>query len=329
MLSENSHRYGLGAVALGLALMVTGPLASAARADDGRQQEKAAAKKGEDADAASGRRWLGVMFTPVGEALRAHVDLPSGDGLMVAHVVPDSPAANAGLKPHDIVFKVGDTAVKSVEDIKGVLDTMDEGQKVALQIIRGGKTKTVSVKVGTAPQAWPEGREVLPGWPPHAGDVEQLRKWVEGLGRGRGGEGAPRMRFFGPEIQLHAFGGGKQLPENLTVAIIRKGSDPAQVTVQRGDQTWKITEKELDKLPDDVRPHVRRLLGQGWPVGGLEGLKLPAIGEPDQAAPEFDERLEDVEGRLQQLFDELRELRRERKRPRRGDRESKDAATGA
>ena len=52
-----------------------------------------------------------------------------------------------------------------------------------------------------------------------------------------------------------------RLPENLTIVITKQGSQPAKVTVSRGDAKWEVTEEQLDKLPDDIRPHVERMLG--------------------------------------------------------------------
>lgn len=46
------------------------------------------------------------------------------------------------------------------------------------------------------------------------------------------------------------------LPDDLSVSVTKKGSEPARITVKKGEQSWEITEKELDKLPDDVRKHV-------------------------------------------------------------------------
>ena len=43
------------------------------------------------------------------------------------------------------------------------------------------------------------------------------------------------------------------LPENVTVSIVRKGTDPAKITVKKDEQSWEVTEKELSNLPEDVR----------------------------------------------------------------------------
>lgn len=62
------------------------------------------------------------------------------------------------------------------------------------------------------------------------------------------------------------------LPNNLTVTIVRKGSEPARITVKKDDQSWEITEKELDKLPADVRKHVEPMLTGRYPMAKGAGI---------------------------------------------------------
>ncbi|MBC7815361.1 MAG: hypothetical protein IAG10_00515 [Planctomycetaceae bacterium] len=50
------------------------------------------------------------------------------------------------------------------------------------------------------------------------------------------------------------------LPDDVTVTLIRKGSEPARITVKKGEQTWDVTEKELDKLPEELRKHAESAL---------------------------------------------------------------------
>ncbi len=62
-------------------------------------------------------------------------------------------------------------------------------------------------------------------------------------------------------------GGGPppELPDNVTVSIVRHGKEPPKITVTRGDEKWEITDKELDKLPEELRP-ARRAHVRGRPV---------------------------------------------------------------
>ncbi|MBS0201410.1 MAG: hypothetical protein JSS49_00815 [Planctomycetes bacterium] len=55
-----------------------------------------------------------------------------------------------------------------------------------------------------------------------------------------------------PSLVIH--GSARALPNDVTVTVIRKGADPARISIKKGDQSWDVTEKELDKLPAEVRP---------------------------------------------------------------------------
>ena len=56
------------------------------------------------------------------------------------------------------------------------------------------------------------------------------------------------------------FSSTTNLPENVTVSIVRKGTEPAQITVKKDDKSWEVTDKELNKLPEDVRKLVEPMI---------------------------------------------------------------------
>src|SRR5262249_46785080 len=69
---------------------------------------------------------LGVRVDPASDELAEQLDLPKGHGLVVREVVPESAAAKAGIKPHDILLELNgkpvtnryDELVRLVADIK-------------------------------------------------------------------------------------------------------------------------------------------------------------------------------------------------------------------
>ena len=67
------------------------------------------------------------------------------------------------------------------------------------------------------------------------------------------------------------------------MTITKHGQDPARITVQDGSKTTSVTEKELDKLPKDIRPYVDPMLGPaGWRgmVAGKAGVGPADRGQP-------------------------------------------------
>ena len=82
--------------------------------------------------------WLGVMCTPLQEALRAQLKVPNQAGLLVEQVLPNSPAAGAKIERFDVIAKAGGKTMKMPLDLVEAVRASD-GKKISLEVIRGGK----------------------------------------------------------------------------------------------------------------------------------------------------------------------------------------------
>ena len=72
--------------------------------------------------------------------------LPVDSGVYIHEVLSGSPAESAGLKPKDIITKVGDTKVTSNSSLKAALLNYKIGDKVKFEVYRDGKATTIEVK---------------------------------------------------------------------------------------------------------------------------------------------------------------------------------------
>lgn len=89
----------------------------------------------------SGRAFLGVAInSPL-----------QGGGVIVVTVTKGGPADRAGIRPHDLITKVNGKPTPSADELATVLATLTPGQKVPVEIKRGGKTMTVDVTLGENP----------------------------------------------------------------------------------------------------------------------------------------------------------------------------------
>lgn len=89
--------------------------------------------------------FLGVSTSPVGETLGKQLGLAEGVGMVIDHVEPNSPAANAGLEKHDVLHKLDDQLVINTPQLSVLLNMHDGGDKVKITVIRGGKSKAIPV----------------------------------------------------------------------------------------------------------------------------------------------------------------------------------------
>lgn len=91
---------------------------------------------------------IGVVGQDVTPDLAKAFGLPSARGAVVAQVVPGSPAEKAGLQPEDIILEANGREVQSFSQLRNVVGLMRVGEKVDLVVLREGKKKEVTVKVG-------------------------------------------------------------------------------------------------------------------------------------------------------------------------------------
>jgi S1-C subfamily serine protease len=70
------------------------------------------------------------------------------EGILVAHVVADSPAAQAGLRRGDIIIKAGDKAVNQPSELIASLAALKSGDSLTLTIQRGDAEPTLTVTLG-------------------------------------------------------------------------------------------------------------------------------------------------------------------------------------
>ena len=99
-------------------------------------------KPGAPARQQSGR--LGLALAPLDEAARRELQLPDGtEGAVVASIRPGSLAAEAGLRPGDVIIAVGNTTVRdaasAAEALRGV------SGPAALRVLRGGSALYIAV----------------------------------------------------------------------------------------------------------------------------------------------------------------------------------------
>jgi membrane-associated protease RseP (regulator of RpoE activity) len=88
---------------------------------------------------------LGANLQPVGDGLRAQLDIPAGQGLVVERLRGDGACAQAGLQQNDILLSLADKPLGAVGDL--IKQLKAAGDSLApLKILRGGKPVTIKVR---------------------------------------------------------------------------------------------------------------------------------------------------------------------------------------
>jgi S1-C subfamily serine protease len=128
---------------------------------------------GEGPSAAKGAVYLGVLSQPLTPELKEHLGVAADKGALVARVLPNSPAAKAGLSEEDVITHVGDMAVSNPEQLREAVRKVGAGKEVVLKVVRGAKKMDVKARLEEAPagvgalpnglRGMPEGFENIPG----------------------------------------------------------------------------------------------------------------------------------------------------------------------
>ncbi|MGH7029752.1 MAG: DegQ family serine endoprotease [Stellaceae bacterium] len=95
--------------------------------------------------------WLGVAIQNVTPTIAKSLGLEQPQGALVASVLPDSPAAKAGVKPGDVIVKAGDHEIGDVHDLPRLVAETPVGSKLPLTLMRNGKSQTVVADIGEMP----------------------------------------------------------------------------------------------------------------------------------------------------------------------------------
>lgn len=91
------------------------------------------------------RAYLGVMIQPVTQQLADQFGVKVKEGVVVSEVLPKSPAANAGLKPGDVILSFNGKPVSSPNQLQGYVEQAKIDGQQALVIKRDGKQMTLEV----------------------------------------------------------------------------------------------------------------------------------------------------------------------------------------
>jgi hypothetical protein len=286
-----------------------GPVVQIGDADEGTTTPGVEQRGVEDVEQLQAPKyWIGLGVGEISpdHVLRAFVDLPEKQGLLVATVAPNSPAEKAGLKQHDVLLRANDTDLHELHDLTDLVSA--EGAKkgqIALEVLRKSGREIVSVTPDDRPAGAPRPQFENDGFGGGFGVLGQ-----DGLPK----ELLERFQGRGP-IELRHFGLGDGLaigniPNGVSVNVQKEGDKPARITVKRGDETWEVSgddEESLKQLPEDLRPFVEGMLHGNSPSRFFDGSRPGLEQMPQFGDPRLRERIERMEKQIEQMLERFNE----------------------
>jgi PDZ domain-containing secreted protein len=237
----------------------------------------------------SGRPYLGATIEPNQEE--------GQQGAMVVSVIPNSPAAKAGLKKGDVITKIDNKGVHTFDDLSNVIHRHKVGDHLNIQVERNGQEKSLSVTL--RPQ--PAGMEGL-GQDEGQFGQNQRQPGRDQFGQGQFGQRPPgqspnqqgRARaaaFLGvqteeitPELKQER---NLNADEGVLVVSVVPDSPAAQAGLRKGDVITKLNNKDMMN-PDDLRNAIARMrAGQEVNLEVLRGNNHRQLTAQLEQSPDF------------------------------------------
>jgi serine protease DegS len=98
------------------------------------------------------RGWIGLSGRSVTPELAESFGLRAGHGVLVASTLRDSPAAQAGLRPGDVVTRIDDRDVATVQDLLDAVAGAGPRAALSLEIWRGSERILTRATTDTRPR---------------------------------------------------------------------------------------------------------------------------------------------------------------------------------
>ncbi len=174
------------------------------------------------------RGQLGILIQDVTPELADAMGIHRNSGAVIAQVMDDSAAENAGLKVGDVVTAIEGKPVHSAAQLRNAVGLLRVGEKVKLTVLRNGQERAIRVRV-----AQPEQLKVQA-----AGLAEQLSGAV-----------------LGAIEETHPLAGRV---EGVEVLDVERGSPAARAGLRKGDIIVTVNRQPVKRIED-----VRRAAAKG------------------------------------------------------------------
>lgn len=97
------------------------------------------------------RGYLGVNIRDASEEEEKAFKLPSRKGALIHELVEGGPAEKAGMAPGDFITAVDGKPVASTQELIELVSSLPPGRKVALDVFRDGKSRSITVELTERP----------------------------------------------------------------------------------------------------------------------------------------------------------------------------------
>jgi len=197
-----------------------------------------------------GSGWLGVETQEVTSEKAKELKLSAERGVVLGKIIPDSPAAKAGLKENDVVMEINGQRVEGAAQFRRMLHEIPAGRTIQLTVWRDGHSQTLNATLGKSEERHRSMKMVAPTPGAFAFRMPDMNvipdipsmEWNGGMLLG----GHPRLGIDAEDLsgQLATFFGAPD-GEGILVREVNSGSAAEKAGVKAGDV---ITSLDGDRI---------------------------------------------------------------------------------
>jgi len=205
-----------------------------------------------------GPSWLGVESLEISSEKAKELKLPAERGVLLERIVPDSPAAKAGLKDNDVITEINGQRVEGEAQFRRMIHEIPAGRSAQFTVWRDGRAQTIGVTLGksedrgnmwfkTAPRAF--SIELPRVEIPEVPDMPDMpgMDWSGGVLAGA----RPRLGIDAEDLsgQFGAFFGAPD-GEGVLVRAVNASSPAEKAGVKSGDVITSLNGERIRSLGD-------------------------------------------------------------------------------
>ena len=199
--------------------------------------------------------WLGVESQDVNSEKAKGLKLPAERGVLLDSIVPDSPAAKAGLKENDVITEINGQRVEGEMQFRRMVHEIPAGRTAQFTIWRDGRAQSITVTLGKSEERANNWSKSMP----RSFSFELPKVEVPDIQLGPGMDwnygalaGArPRLGIDAEDLdgQLGAYFGAPD-GEGILVREVNPGSPAEKAGVKSGDVITSVNGERVRSLGD-------------------------------------------------------------------------------
>lgn len=182
------------------------------------------------------RGYLGIVPQDIDADLAKQFKLPSASGALIGDVLPDAPAAKAGLKSGDVIVAINGKPIEDAHSLQLMISQISPGTAVTVKLIRNSLNKTFTVTLAELP-----GSEIATGDQDNSDGSTGMADALDGV----------TVADLEPQVREQL-----RVPASIhgaLVAEVNSDSNSADAGLQANDLIVEINRQPVTSAEDAVR----------------------------------------------------------------------------